>query len=58
MATSKTAISVVACLLFGGVAYASTQQNEPSAGNELYQKVQSEFADAYNRKVSCDGCVF
>jgi hypothetical protein len=29
---------------------ASPQQIEPSVGGELFEKMQSEFADAYNRK--------
>jgi hypothetical protein len=29
---------------------ASTQQPELSAGGELFEKIQSEFAEAYNRK--------
>ena len=50
MASSKAVISVAAWLLFGAVTPALGQPNEPSAGGELYQKLQSEFADAYNRK--------
>jgi ketosteroid isomerase-like protein len=50
MTPSRTAISVAAVMLFGAVTPASTQQNEPGAGGELFQKVQSEFAEAYNRK--------
>ena len=45
-----TAISVAAAMLFGAATSASTQSNEPAAGDELFQKVQSEFAKAYNRK--------
>jgi ketosteroid isomerase-like protein len=37
-------------MLLGAVIQASAQQNEPGAGGELFEKVQSEFADAYNRK--------
>jgi ketosteroid isomerase-like protein len=37
-------------MIFGVVTPASTQQNEQSAGGELFEKVQSEFAQAYNRK--------
>jgi ketosteroid isomerase-like protein len=37
-------------MLSGAATPASTQQNEPDAGDELFQKVQSEFAEAYNRK--------
>jgi ketosteroid isomerase-like protein len=49
MIPSRTAISA-AVMLFGAVTPASTQQNEPGAGGELFQKVQAEFAEAYNRK--------
>jgi ketosteroid isomerase-like protein len=40
----------VACMLLSAATPASAQQSEPGAGEELYQKVQSEFAEAYNRK--------
>ena len=50
MSPSRTAISVAAVMLFGAVTPASTQQNEPGAGGELFQKVQLKFAEAYNRK--------
>jgi ketosteroid isomerase-like protein len=50
MTSSRIAISVAAIMLFGVVAPASTQQNEPGAGGELFEKMQSEFAEAYNRK--------
>ena len=50
MTPSRTAISVAAVMLFGAATPASTQQNEPDAGDELFQRVQSEFAEAYNRK--------
>jgi hypothetical protein len=50
MTPSRTAISVEAVMLFGAVTPASTEQNEPGAGGELFEKVQSEFAEAYNRK--------
>ncbi|HEY4959861.1 MAG TPA: hypothetical protein VII29_03285 [Terriglobales bacterium] len=29
---------------------ASAQQIEPSAGGELFEKMQPDFAEAYNRK--------
>jgi ketosteroid isomerase-like protein len=38
----------IACILFGTAA--SAQQVDPDAGGELFQKLQSEFAQAYNRK--------
>jgi ketosteroid isomerase-like protein len=50
MTPSRTAISVAAAMLFGAVTSASTQQDELGAGGEIFQKVQSEFAEAYNRK--------
>jgi ketosteroid isomerase-like protein len=37
------------CLLLASTA-ASPQQIEPSAGGELFEKIQSDFAEAYNRK--------
>jgi ketosteroid isomerase-like protein len=37
-------------MLVGTITPASTQQNEPGAGGELFEKVQSQFAEAYNRK--------
>jgi len=50
MTRRRRAISVAAVLLFCAVTPASTQPDEPSAGGELFEKMQSEFADAYNRK--------
>jgi len=50
MTSSRIAISVAAVMIFGAVAPASTEQNEPGAGGEPFEKVQSEFAQAYNRK--------
>ena len=50
MTSSRIAISVVAIMLSGFVTPASTEQDEPSAGGELFEKMQSEFAEAYNRK--------
>ncbi len=50
MTSRRIGISVAAIMLFGVVTPASTQQNEPGAGGELFGKVQSEFAEAYNRK--------
>jgi ketosteroid isomerase-like protein len=40
----------VACILLYAVTPASAQENDPGAGGELFQKVQAEFAEAYNRK--------
>jgi ketosteroid isomerase-like protein len=50
MAANMTVTSAVACILFCAATPASAQPNDPRAGGELYQKVQSEFAEAYNRK--------
>jgi ketosteroid isomerase-like protein len=50
MPQRRIAISVAAVMLLGVVTPASTQQNEPGVGGELFEKVQSEFAEAYNRK--------
>jgi hypothetical protein len=50
MTLGRTAFSVAAVMLLGIATPASTQQSEPGAGGELYEKVQSEFAEAYNRK--------
>jgi ketosteroid isomerase-like protein len=43
-----TAMSV--CILFSSVLPASAQPNDTVADDELYQKLQAEFAEAYNRK--------
>jgi hypothetical protein len=46
-------------MLFGAVNPVSTEQNEPGAGGELFQKVQSEFTEAYNRQgVAAMGAFF
>jgi ketosteroid isomerase-like protein len=50
MARNRTAISIAAVMLLSTVTSASTQQSEPAAGGELFEKVQSGFAEAYNRK--------
>ena len=50
MTIGKISISVAAIMLFGAVTPASTQQNEQGAGGEIFEKVQSEFAEAYNHK--------
>jgi ketosteroid isomerase-like protein len=46
----RTTICAANILLLLAAVPASTQQIEPSAGGELFEKVQSEFAKAYNRK--------
>jgi ketosteroid isomerase-like protein len=50
MTSRMIAFGFAAIMLFGLVAPASTQQNEPAAGGELFEKMQSDFATAYNRK--------
>jgi ketosteroid isomerase-like protein len=50
MAPNWTVISAAAFILFGAVTTISAEQNVPSAGGDPFQKVQSEFAKAYNRK--------
>jgi ketosteroid isomerase-like protein len=50
MTPNRTAMSVAAVMLLGVVTPASTQQDEPGAGGEIFEKMQSEFAEAYNRK--------
>jgi ketosteroid isomerase-like protein len=50
MTSSRIAISVAAIMLLAAVPSASTEQAEPGAGGELFEKMQSEFAAAYNRK--------
>jgi ketosteroid isomerase-like protein len=50
MASNWTVISIAAFILFGAVTTISARQNVPSAGGDPFQKVQSEFAEAYNRK--------
>ena len=50
MTSTRTAMSVAAVMLFAVVTPASTQPVEPGAGGEIFEKMQSEFAGAYNRK--------
>ena len=50
MTSSRVAITAAAILLLSAVTPASTEQAEPGAGGELFEKLQSEFAEAYNRK--------
>jgi len=50
MTSNKPVIGIVALILLGALTPALAQQSEPSVGGEPYQKVQSEFAEAYNRK--------
>jgi ketosteroid isomerase-like protein len=46
----RTTICAANILLLLAATRASSQQIEPSAGGELFEKMQSEFAEAYNRK--------
>jgi 3-polyprenyl-4-hydroxybenzoate decarboxylase len=50
MTPVRSAIGVAAILLLSAATPASTEQDEPAAGGELFERMQSEFADAYNRK--------
>jgi ketosteroid isomerase-like protein len=50
MTSSRIAISLAAVMVLGLATPASTQVSEPSAGGELFEKMQAEFAEAYNRK--------
>jgi hypothetical protein len=50
MTPVRSAISVAAILLLSAATPGSTQQDEPGAGGEIFEKMQSEFAAAYNRK--------
>jgi ketosteroid isomerase-like protein len=50
MTQNRIAIGVATITSLCVATPASTQQPEPSAGGELFEKVQSEFAVAYNRK--------
>jgi ketosteroid isomerase-like protein len=50
MTQNRIAIGVATIISLWIATPASTQQPEPSAGGELFEKMQSEFAEAYNRK--------
>jgi ketosteroid isomerase-like protein len=50
MTPSSAAISVAVIVLSGFLISVSAQPNEPSVGGESFEKMQSEFAEAYNRK--------
>jgi ketosteroid isomerase-like protein len=50
MTPAKTAISVAVILWLSAASPASAQKDKASAGGELFDRVQSEFAAAYNRK--------
>jgi hypothetical protein len=50
MPSIRIAISAMVVMSLAAVTPASTQQAEPGVGGELFEKLQSEFAEAYNRK--------
>jgi ketosteroid isomerase-like protein len=50
MRPTRTTICTAAILSLLAARPASPQQIEPSAGGELFEKMQSQFAEAYNRK--------
>ena len=50
MTRNRIAIGVATVMSLCVATPASTQQPEPGAGGELFEKMQSEFAEAYNRK--------
>jgi ketosteroid isomerase-like protein len=49
MTLTRISIGVAALMLLGAATSASAQ-DEPGASGELFEKVQSKFAEAYNRK--------
>ncbi|MET4493680.1 nuclear transport factor 2 family protein [Bradyrhizobium sp. LA7.1] len=50
MTRNRIAIGVATAMSLCLATPASTQQPEPVAGGEPFEKMQSEFAEAYNRK--------
>jgi ketosteroid isomerase-like protein len=50
MTRNRIAIGVATVMSLCVATQASSQQAEPGAGGELFEKMQSEFAEAYNRK--------
>ena len=50
MIRNRISIGVATVMSLCVATPASTQQPEPGAGGELFEKLQSEFAEAYNRK--------
>jgi ketosteroid isomerase-like protein len=50
MTSRKKAIFVAAITVLSYAGPAATQQDEPAAGGKAFEKMQSEFAEAYNRK--------
>jgi ketosteroid isomerase-like protein len=50
MIPARVTIGAVATIWLGVLTPALPQQSEPAAGGELFEKMQSDFAEAYNRK--------
>ena len=50
MRSARTTICTTTILLLLAAMPALPQPTEPSAGGEVFEKMQSEFAEAYNRK--------
>ena len=50
MTPVKSAISVAVILWLSAATPAASQQDKTSAGGEAFEKVQFDFAEAYNRK--------
>src|SRR3954468_7458133 len=50
MKSAGNTVCTAATILLLTSKVASPQQIEPSAGGELFEKMQSDFAEAYNRK--------
>jgi ketosteroid isomerase-like protein len=50
MISRRIAIVIITALVTGCAGAASAQQNEPAAGGDAFDKMQSQFAEAYNRK--------
>jgi ketosteroid isomerase-like protein len=50
MISRRIAIFVMAIMVAGCAGAATAQQSEPAAGGEAFDKMQSQFAEAYNRK--------
>ena len=50
MIPARVIIGAVAIIWLGAVTPALPQQSEPSVGGELFEKMQSDFEAAYNRR--------
>src|SRR4051794_14890066 len=46
----RTVIMITACMLLGVVAPSSAQQNFSASDEKIYQDVQRQFTEAYNRQ--------